>query len=304
MVIPFSDSPRDPDHRPWATILLIGLNAIVAALTLPLVFEAWLVDTPLVGLHPGEELDQLTRVLWVHGFRPLAPSLRTCISAMFLHANPLHLLGNLLYLWIYGPNVEQRLGRVGFVLLYVTSGIFAAILYAITSLGSAIPAIGASGAISGVLGAYLIFFPRHAVRFWVYVTVIQIPALLVLLFFVLFDNLLPILAQVGSSTAHAAHLGGFFSGAVLAVCLRVLRATQPAPRSDPLVHARWLMDQGMLLDAHHALSALARSGKPEIAAIARRQLAAIAVDPIFQRAMERNGPSPRPSRAPQPGESR
>ena len=168
-VLPISDSPRDPAHRPWATLVLIAANVAVGAVTLPLAYVAWEPASPLPGVPEGAQLDQLFWVAYTFGARPSAPSLTTTLTAMFLHAGVLHLAGNMLYLWIYGPNVERRLGSVPFVLLYVTAGLLGTLLFTLVSLGSPRPSIGASGAISGVLGAYLVFFPVNTIRVLLYV---------------------------------------------------------------------------------------------------------------------------------------
>jgi membrane associated rhomboid family serine protease len=269
-MIPIADSPRDPTHRPWATRALIVANLLVGAATLPWPWLSWVVHD--------------------YGFRPAEPSLLTTVSAMFLLAGFFHLAGNMLYLWIYGPNVERRLGRAPFVLLYFTTGMLGTLLYALMSLGSPIPAVGASGAISGLLGAYLVFFPLHTIWLWLYITTIRVPAWLVLLFFLIVDNMVPFLLGLPTSTAHAAHIGGFFAGMVLAMGLRLLQPVADAdrrPRADPLAHPLGLVRQGMLLDAHQALVKLAASPKPEVAAAARRELEKLETDPTYQRAAQR-----------------
>ncbi|MEZ4236994.1 MAG: rhomboid family intramembrane serine protease [Myxococcota bacterium] len=213
-MIPIADSPRDPHHRPWATGALLLANIAVGVVTLPLGWVAWAPDTLPAGipLAAAEHLTRLDQLSFTLGFRPAAPSVLTVATSMFLHGSLLHLLGNMLYLWIYGPNVERRLGRAAFLLLYATGGLLGALLYALVSLSSPIPVIGASGAISALLGAYLVFFPINTIRLWFWVTTVRLPAFLVLVFFVVVDNLLPFLARTGSSVAHAAHLGGFFGG--------------------------------------------------------------------------------------------
>lgn len=291
-MIPITDSPRDPAYRPWATLGLILANVLIGVVTLPLVFFAWTPEAALpepLSRTPGQ-LHQLNWVLFTFGFRPSQASLLTTLSAMFLHGGVLHLAGNMLYLWIYGPNVERRLGRGAFVSLYFTTGVLGTLLYAIMSIGSPVPMVGASGAISGILGAYLIFFPINSIHFLLYVTTVRVPAWLVLLFYVVLDNAIPFILNSASSTAHAAHLGGFFAGAVLATCLRFLQpkgAADRRPRADPLAHPLQLIRQGMLLDAHQALTSLTASAKPEIADAARRHIEQLEANSTFQRASRR-----------------
>jgi membrane associated rhomboid family serine protease len=291
-MIPIADHPRDPAHRPWATLALLGANALVGVVTLPLGWLAWSPE-PLPPGIPAEaapwltRLDQLTLAV---GFRPADPSVWTAFAAMFLHGSVLHLVGNALYLWIYGPNVERRLGRAPFLLLYATAGLLGAMLYTLVSLGSEIPMIGASGAISGLLGAYLVLFPTHTIRLWFWVTTIRLPAFLVLLSFVVVDNLVPFALGAATGVAHAAHLGGFFGGVALAAGLRVVDPERAPrrPRADPLAAALRLERQGLVVDAHRALVDLARAADPEVAASARDHAAWIEADPTFQRARSRS----------------
>ena len=294
LIFPIVDSPRDPAHRPWVTLALILANVAVGAATLPLAFVPWVPEAPVPGIPPSMmgHLDRLNEVVFTWGFRPSEPSLLTTASAMFLHGGFLHLAGNMLFLWVYGPNVERRLGRVPFVLLYLTAGILGTLLYALTSLGSPIPAIGASGAISGVLGAYLVFHPLNTIRMWLYIRSYEVPAYLVLVFFLVVDNLVPFVLHTGGSVAHAAHLGGFFAGMMLAFGLRLLHPAGDRPRrpkADPLARPQQLVRQGMLLDAHRALVALVASPKPDVAAAARRELDQLEADPTFRRVAQRGG---------------
>lgn len=97
---------------------------------------------------------------------PLHPQTITFITSLFLHGGLLHLFGNMLFLWICGDNVEDRLGHLGFLLLYLASGIIASLTHIQMTAMPEVPSIGASGAISGILGAYVVLFPRSKIRFW------------------------------------------------------------------------------------------------------------------------------------------
>jgi membrane associated rhomboid family serine protease len=287
-MIPLSDSPRDPNHVPWATLGLMFANVLAAAFTFPFALQDWPAGMATPGGWPEEYFNGFDALVVMLGFRPAAPALWSAGVAMFLHAGWLHLLGNLLYLWIYGPNVENRLGRVGFLLLYFTAGLLGSVLYALTSLGSEIPMIGASGAIAGLLGAYLVFFPFHAIRMWFGFFTVRLPAFVVLLAFLVVDNVLPFLLDSHTTTAHAAHLGGFFAGGVLAFGLVWL---QPAPkarrerRTSSLARARALAAQGMLIDAR---ALLLHEAEGDDAAAARDLLAEIESNPAFQRSFARS----------------
>ena len=132
---------------------------------------------------------------------------------MFVHGSLFHLLGNMLYLWIFGNNVEDRLGPVRFALFYAVCGVIAALTHVLFQPGSRVPMIGASGAIAGVLGAYLVLFPRARVKVLIflifYIDVVAVPAGIVLgLWF-----LLQILnVGMGGGVAWFAHVGGFLAG--------------------------------------------------------------------------------------------
>jgi membrane associated rhomboid family serine protease len=144
--------------------------------------------------------------------------------AMFLHGGWVHLGGNMLFLWVFGNNVEDKIGRIGYVLFYLGCGLVATLAQILTSPDSTIPNLGASGAIAGVLGAYLVMFPRRRVYALVPIllifTLIPLPAVLVLGFwFVLqFVSGATGLAQhVTGGVAYFAHIGGFVTGLVIAL---------------------------------------------------------------------------------------
>ena len=138
----------------------------------------------------------------------------TIFTSMFLHGGILHLGGNMLYLWIFGKNVEDATGHSGFILFYLLSGIAAALVQCSVDPGSTVPMIGASGAVSGILGAYLLLYPRAKVKtlifIFVFITTADIPAmvLLSLWFFV------QIIFSHGEGVAWFAHIGGFLFGLI------------------------------------------------------------------------------------------
>lgn len=150
------------------------------------------------------------------------PSYLTIITSMFLHGGFLHLAGNMLYLWIFADNVEDSMGPVRFSILYITSGLVAALSQSFVDTSSTVPMIGASGAIAGTLGAYLMLHPRANVRcivgLFIFFRRINVPAAIVLLFWIglQFWNL----SDSDSNVAYLAHIGGFVTGAVLIPFLR------------------------------------------------------------------------------------
>jgi membrane associated rhomboid family serine protease len=165
-------------------------------------------------------------VVFRWGFRAGDPSLVTLFTSMFLHAGFMHLAGNMLYLWVYGNNVEHRLGALSYVLWYLATGVAATLFQTLFNPGSPIPLVGASGAISGVLGFYLVWFPHHTVRLFLflfpfYVGTVRLSATLVLVLYLILDNLLPFLiAPQGAGVAHGAHIGGFLAGMAVAWLMR------------------------------------------------------------------------------------
>lgn len=240
MILPLGDAPN-PRGTPFLTYGLILANcAIFLLITVPLGARTpdpndpalWeylrVISRALPRAVPAEELLRQTSAydlfVFQYGFRPAAPSMITLFTAMFLHGGFLHLFGNMLFLWIYGDNVEHRLGRMTFLFWYLATGVAATLFHALFSLDSPLPLIGASGAISGVLGFYFIWFPRNTVRllfffFPFFMNVITVPARFVLGFYLLVDNLLPFLVirgTQGGGVAHGAHIGGFLAGLAVA----------------------------------------------------------------------------------------
>jgi membrane associated rhomboid family serine protease len=151
----------------------------------------------------------------------------TVLTSMFLHANWLHVGGNMLYLWIFGNNVEDTLGRGRFILFYLLTGVAAAAIHIASGPGSEIPTVGASGAVAGLMGAYLILFPRAEilaiVPFFVFSTFMEVPALLVIGFWALLQfanaSWLGGGGMTGGGVAYFAHIGGFAAGIVLILML-------------------------------------------------------------------------------------
>lgn len=156
-----------------------------------------------------------------------AGAMPTVFTAMFMHAGWLHLAGNMLYLWIFGDNIEDRFGPFKFLLFYLVCGIAATFAQYLVSPGSRIPNVGASGAIAGVLGSYLLLFPHARVRVLLYNQIVHMPALMVLGFWIALQifvgaGALFITAQsedVGG-VAYMAHVGGFVAGFLITLLVR------------------------------------------------------------------------------------
>lgn len=150
----------------------------------------------------------------------MVPPTLTVFTSMFMHGGWMHLIGNMLYLWIFGNNIEDAMGHVRFVVFYLLCGIAAVFAQALPNMESTIPMIGASGAISGVLGAYLLLFPRAHVLVLVplgfFTRTMYLPAMLVLGFWFLLQLINSALADPGQGgVAFGAHIGGFIAGMVL-----------------------------------------------------------------------------------------
>jgi membrane associated rhomboid family serine protease len=237
MFLPVGDAPNQKG-TPLVTWALIAANvAAFLLLNLPLGSRRADVDDPafreyvevmsgeLAGRVDVRELVAQTSaydlVAFEHGFRPAAPQVTDIFTCMFLHGSFMHLFGNMLFLWIYGDNVERRLGRALYLLSYLGTGVVATLAHALVFSSSNIPLVGASGAISGVLGFYFVWFPRNVVRMLAFLPpflmqVFEIPARFVLGMYLLVDNLLPFLLAGEGGVAHGAHIGGFVAGGIAA----------------------------------------------------------------------------------------
>ena len=149
------------------------------------------------------------------------------VTSMFLHGSLLHIGGNLLFLWIFGNNVEDRLGKLGFAAFYLAGGVVATLAHVAVGPDSTVPLVGASGAIAAVMGAYLVWFPNARVRtaiFMILITVVSLPAKWVLGFWFV----LQFLTDPNEGVAWVAHVGGFVFGVVVALLLRNVGRPRPA----------------------------------------------------------------------------
>jgi len=177
-----------------------------------------------LGVVP-RELSTLTDI----GAPTPIPAPLTVLTAMFIHGGWLHLLGNMLYLWIFGDNVEDRLGHSRYLFFYLACGVAAAVLHASLFADSRVPCVGASGAISGVLAAYLIFYPKARVTtlfiIFIFIRIVKLPAVVLLGLWILLQiaSGMTELSNRAGGVAWFAHIGGFFGGIVLAWALRPKR---------------------------------------------------------------------------------
>jgi membrane associated rhomboid family serine protease len=232
-MFPLGDDDTGRRSTPFVTYVLIAINAVVWFIQLSSgePFTNGFATVPYEITH-GVDLNGVFditaggQVFPIHLYNSPAPVYLTLLSAMFMHGSWMHILGNMLYLWIFGDNVEDLLGRGRYLVFYLVCGIAASVAQVLYSPDSYIPSLGASGAIAGVLGAYAIKFPRNKVRVLMVRTITQMPAIFVLGLWIL----LQVVSQVGtpageaSGVAYMAHIGGFVAGLVLVMVMARRRA--------------------------------------------------------------------------------
>ncbi len=205
-MIPLSDASRRPSRFAFVTTAIIGVNAVVFVMELMggnAFVDRWS-EIP-ANIVAGRQ--------WI-----------TILTAMFMHAGWMHIIGNMVFLWAFGPEVEDTMGRPKYLAFYLLSGLVASVAQTAIAPGSTIPNLGASGAIAGVMGAFLVTYPRDKIRAVLFIgwfaRITFIPAaLLIGVWF-----LIQLFSQVGSvsnvqsggGVAYAAHVGGFIFGAITA----------------------------------------------------------------------------------------
>ncbi|HEX8948442.1 MAG TPA: rhomboid family intramembrane serine protease [Dissulfurispiraceae bacterium] len=208
-MIPYKDD--NPTYSyPFVTVGLIVLNCLVFF---------WELLTPMDGDQIAFSYGAIPHNLLTSGGVQSVPPVLSVFTSMFLHGGFLHIAGNMLYLWIFGDNIEDTLGHVRFFFFYLFSGVSAAYGYALMDPGSTIPMIGASGAISGVLGAYLLLFPRARVHTLIFIgifwQIVAIPAVIVIGFWIVIQVVNALFSSGAlqhGGVAWFAHVGGFLAG--------------------------------------------------------------------------------------------
>jgi membrane associated rhomboid family serine protease len=234
-VIPLRDA--NPTRRtPLVTLGLIAASFVVFGYELGIIASGGEDGLNRLFLERGVVPGELTDA--VEGGDVVSEPVLSVLTSMFLHGGWIHLLGNMLYLWIFGNNVEDRLGRLPFLAFYVLGGVVAVVAQVVTDPESSIPLVGASGAIAATLGAYVILFPGARILSLVFLgffyQLIEVRALIVLGFwFVL--QLIDGLASLGATSASGgvaffAHIGGFAAGAAIALALRSVARRDPPGR--------------------------------------------------------------------------
>ncbi|HEV7665423.1 MAG TPA: rhomboid family intramembrane serine protease [Chloroflexota bacterium] len=234
-MIPLRDDPGERRRSfPWVMLSIVLLNIIV------FVFELGVGDTGSLDnlfLAAGVVPVEFTRGVLVGPPPPLGMPWTTLFTSMFLHGGLLHIASNMLYLFIFGDNVEDRLGHLRFLLFYLLCGVIAGITHIVVNNSSTIPSVGASGAIAGVLAAYLRLFPHARVRTLIFigpiVLVPRIAAAFLIIFWFATQFLSGVMSlgatseQTSGGVAVWAHIGGFLAGLILVEVMRP-RSRQPA----------------------------------------------------------------------------
>ncbi len=218
MFVPLHDENSLKSIRfQWVTILLIAINVIVYFLETARFDEVAIAGFAIV---PKELFDTSLLPIPVESVGPQVSERLTLLTYMFFHGDILHLAGNMLFLWVFGDNVEDAMGHLKFLLFYLACGVFGGLVHAWVDPTSEIPLIGASGAVAGVIAAYLVLHPR--VRVWVLALKaipLRISAAFALGLWILMQIVMVLVPQVGP-VAWWAHIGGLIAGAVLVVFLR------------------------------------------------------------------------------------
>jgi membrane associated rhomboid family serine protease len=226
-MFPIGDDNSEITITPFVNYLFLGVNVLVFVLlqqlgsndaftyAFSLVPQEVSNGIDLQGVIPvtnaaGQALGEIQ-----HFSSPL-PVYFNFLSSMFMHGGFGHIFGNMLFLWVFGDNLENLLGHVRFAAFYIVCGFAAALAQVVMEPSSAIPMLGASGAISGILGGYLVLFPQRQVRALIFNFLTTVPAFVALGLWIGYQILLGFLAPAGQGgVAYAAHIGGFIAGVVL-----------------------------------------------------------------------------------------
>ena len=219
-MFPLGDDDSDRTITPVINYLLIAINILVF-----IFFQKMGSDEAVIAgfsTVPAEIISGRDITAGMPGPTPV-PVYFTLITSMFMHGGWAHLLGNMLYLWIFGDNLENRMGHARYLVFYLLCGLVAGLAHVFTSYfldrDLLIPSLGASGAISGVLGGYILLFPRNRVRVLLLRSVVPVPAIVALGFWILLQVVsgMGMLGgqETGGGVAYAAHIGGFIAGILL-----------------------------------------------------------------------------------------
>lgn len=225
-MFPIGDDNSDIKIVPVVNYLFIGLNILVFVFLQQLGGnDAFSYAYSLVPqeITSGIDLtgaqvirDSMGNTAAIQHYPTSLPVYFNFISSMFMHGSIAHIAGNMLFLWIFGDNLENLMGHIRFAAFYLVCGIFAALAQIVMDADSVIPMLGASGAISGVLGGYLVLFPQRKVRAIIFNFLTTVPAFVAVGIWIAYQILLGFMTESGTGgVAYAAHIGGFVAGVVL-----------------------------------------------------------------------------------------
>lgn len=243
-MIPLKDD-NPTNSTPIITYVIIGICVIVFLLeisspnyTSGALFYSWGV-IPASLVHNLQVPEEIYRV----------PPMATLITSMFMHGGFMHLIGNMLYMWIFADNIEDELGKTKFIIFYILSGIAAALTQVYMNTESTVPMVGASGAIGGVLGAYIVNHPRAKVLVLIplgfFTQIIKVPAIFVLgIWFILQFVSSAFSSSSGGGVAYGAHIGGFIFGAIAILFFnrgvkRSIRKKNISRKTSPKIKNPW-----------------------------------------------------------------
>jgi len=209
---------------------MFPISDVIPSRTIPFVTVSLIVINSIVFVYEWMLPQQALQAFTAHyALIPAFFSVASVLTSMFLHAGWMHVIGNMLYLWIFGDNIEDQLGHVGFLIFYLAAGAVAAVTQVFINPNTLVPMVGASGAIAGVMGAYFVLYPESriltAIFFVIFFDLVEIPAI----FFLGIWFLMQLLSGVGSlgvhnasagGTAFFAHIGGFAIGLLVGALLR------------------------------------------------------------------------------------
>ncbi|MEJ7711425.1 MAG: rhomboid family intramembrane serine protease [Pyrinomonadaceae bacterium] len=249
MIFPIGDDNSDRTTAPVVTYLLIAINVLVFVFLQGLGGNdqfTYAFSTVPEEIRTGTDIDRPVPTLI--GTERVSIDLQptpvsvylTLLTSMFMHGSLMHLFGNMLYLWIFGDNIEHALGKGRFLAFYLLTGIIASLTHVITTFvfdsNPYIPSLGASGAISGVLGGYLVLHPRRSVRVIILSMLTTVPAIVAIGLWFVFQlissfGVLGEGPQSGGGVAYAAHIGGFVAGLVLIKFFTIGRKNTGAMRT-------------------------------------------------------------------------
>ncbi|MFO1032664.1 MAG: rhomboid family intramembrane serine protease [Hyphomicrobiales bacterium] len=230
MFVPLKDdNPLYVIRFQYVTLALVIANVLAFLVTGPLAGDAAAAFTMGFGMTPSDLLNHGAQPS--AGWHPVAAPV-TLVTYQFLHAGWFHLLGNMAFLWVFADNVEDAYGPLNFAIFYLLCGVVAGLAHALMGPSSVAPLIGASGAVAGVLGAYLVLYPRARVWILLFFPIpLKIPSLIVLGGWIALQLVsLSVMADTDQPVAFGAHIGGFAAGVAITLLLRKwLRIRRPTP---------------------------------------------------------------------------